>query len=153
MGATPDRQPGPSVEEEVQYEDRTADGDPSVVGALRRLGNLLRFRKASGGSGVETVVTSAEGASHESIDSLVHNLAENSYEEVTRSGGLVTSVIVWTDSGKTVKIRETTLTRSGGLISTIVEKQYDAAGALVQTLTGTVARTGGVVSNITWVKS
>lgn len=47
MAATPDRQPGPSLEEEIQWDDRTADGDPSVTGALRRVGNEMRFKEAA----------------------------------------------------------------------------------------------------------
>ena len=40
---TPDTFPGPRVEEEVQFDDRTADGDPAIEGALRRVGNVLRY--------------------------------------------------------------------------------------------------------------
>ena len=40
---TPDRTAGPGDEEELQFEDRTADGDPAVEGAIRRLGNTLRY--------------------------------------------------------------------------------------------------------------
>jgi hypothetical protein len=40
---TPDRKFGPALEEEVQFDDRTSDGDPSIEGALRRVGNLLRY--------------------------------------------------------------------------------------------------------------
>jgi len=47
MGRTPDRTPGPSVEEETQYEDRTADGDPTITGALRRIGDYLRYKATS----------------------------------------------------------------------------------------------------------
>lgn len=47
MGLTPDSTPGPSDEEETQYEDRGPGGDntgdPSVEGALRRVTNALRF--------------------------------------------------------------------------------------------------------------
>lgn len=48
---TPDRTPGPSLEEETQYEDRGPggdnDGDPTVTGGLRRVTDSLRY-KASG---------------------------------------------------------------------------------------------------------
>lgn len=47
MGQTRDRTPGPSIEEETQYEDRTADGDPTASGAIRRLGDELRYKEAS----------------------------------------------------------------------------------------------------------
>jgi len=40
---TPDRSPGPADEEELALEDRTADGDPTSEGAIRRLGSVLRY--------------------------------------------------------------------------------------------------------------
>lgn len=91
---------------------------------------------------------------HETLDTLVHNLAESSYEEITRAGGQVTSAIVWETSDKLKKIRETSISRSGGQISSIVEKHYDATGTLKVTMTGTVSRSvGGQVETITWVRS
>jgi len=35
MGRTPDRFAGPREDEEVQFEDRTADGPPTIEGAQR----------------------------------------------------------------------------------------------------------------------
>jgi hypothetical protein len=35
---TPDRFPGPALEEELILEDRTADGDPTTDGAVRFVG-------------------------------------------------------------------------------------------------------------------
>lgn len=47
MGITPDRFPGPAIEEEMRYEDRGPggdnDGDPTFEGALRRVTKALRF--------------------------------------------------------------------------------------------------------------
>ena len=118
-----------------------------------------------GGQGLIELATEAEVAArtddtravtplkHELADSLVHALAETSYMEVTRVTGQVKDVITYTDSGKGTKVRETNLTRTGGQVSVIVNKQYDSSGSLVQTLTGTVNRTGGRVSSIDWVES
>ena len=94
-------------------------------------------------------------AQHEDLDTLTHDLAETSFEEVIRSAGRVTDVIIWTDSGKTTKVCETNVTRSGGQISSIVRKHYDATGTLLagQTLTGTVARSGGQVASVDWVQT
>lgn len=47
MPRTPDRFPGPRQEEEIQFDDRTSEGDPSITGALRRIGNYLRYKAAS----------------------------------------------------------------------------------------------------------
>jgi hypothetical protein len=47
LGRTPDRQVGPSQEEEQQWEDRGPggdnDGDPSIEGAMRRVTNVVRY--------------------------------------------------------------------------------------------------------------
>lgn len=83
--------------------------------------------------------------------SLQLNIAENSFEEITRTGGKVDSDIYWTDSGKTQKIRETLLTRAGGKVSVITLKQYNDLGVLIETLTGTITRASGKVASITWV--
>lgn len=49
---TPDRFDGPALEEETQYEDRGPagdnTGDPTVVGALRRVTETLRYRETGG---------------------------------------------------------------------------------------------------------
>jgi len=90
---------------------------------------------------------------HETLDTLVHEIAETSYEEITRTSGRVTSIIIWATSAKLKKVRETTITRAAGKVSVIVEEQYDAAGTLKKTLTGTITRTSGRVSSIDWVKA
>ena len=90
-------------------------------------------------------------ADHLTIDQLVHLIAETSYQEITRTGGQVTNVSYWTNSSKTIKIRETDITRASGQVSQIVLKQYDNLGVLSQTLTGVVTRTSGQVASIDWV--
>jgi len=90
---------------------------------------------------------------HEKFDTLVHEIAETAYEEITRVSGRVTSVIIWETVAKLKKVRETTITRTTGRVSLIVEEQYDAAGALKKTLTGTISRTGNRITSIDWVKA
>jgi hypothetical protein len=90
---------------------------------------------------------------HDTINQLVHGIAENSYKEYTYSGTKVTDVIIWTDSGKTVKIREYNITYTGSKVSTYVTKQYDNAGSLLETKTDTYVYSGANVSNITTVMS
>jgi len=99
------------------------------------------FDPRTGGSGITA-------GQHKVLDQLVHELAETSYVELTRVSGKVTEVIAWTDNGKTVKIRETLITRSGNQVSTVVEKQYDGAGSLVETLTHTFTYSSGRVASI-----
>lgn len=132
--------------------------DPNVALVAGNEGDLYQRTLASTGqtfvntdgttTGWEVQVTPSV---HESLDQLVHNIAETSYMELTRSSGQVTTATYWTDSGKTTKIRETMLTRTSGQVSTIVATQYDAGGSLVQTLTGTVSRSSGQVASIDWV--
>jgi hypothetical protein len=107
------------------------------------MGNLLQQKQIEGlGGGALTP------SNHKTLDQLVHNIAETSYEEYIRSGNQVTDIIIWTDSGKTTKIREENFTYSAGKISTIVTKQYDGAGVLAETLTDTYNFTGNQLTSI-----
>lgn len=150
MGRTPDRHPGVSIEEGMIL---TPEGAATEEGELRYTGSRFSFYDAtgeydprSGGGGI------TEGQ-HEVLDTLVHDLSENYYLETTRSSGRVTDIIAWTDSGKTLKIREVNVTRSAGLVSQVVEKQYDGTGTLKYTMTYTITRTGGQISSVDAVKT
>lgn len=90
---------------------------------------------------------------HRDVDQLVHSIAENSFLEVVRVGGKVSEVNQWTDATKTIPIRRTFLTYTGGQVSSFIVRQYDSAGSLVETLTSAVNRTGGKVSSVSSVLS
>ena len=96
-------------------------------------------------TGVSTGISIAQ---HRGLDQLVHRIAETSFEEITRSGNLVTDVIVWVDNSKLVKIRETNITYTGNQATTVVTKQYDGLGVLVETLTETLSYTGNNLDDI-----
>jgi hypothetical protein len=122
---------------------------PSQPGASTYNGTAFQMRDAAG-------IFDPRGpspAEHAAYDQLVHNIAETAYTEVIRTSGRVTSVIIWTSPAKVLRIRDTAITRSGGQVDTIVVRQYDGAGAVVQTRTGTVGRLSGQVSDIDWVLS
>lgn len=86
---------------------------------------------------------------HEALDTLTHGLAEDSFIEVIRTDGRVTGVKVWQgDATDTTLIRETTVTRTAGQVSTVATTQYDGVGTATKTLTGTITREGGRVSTI-----
>jgi hypothetical protein len=71
-----------------------------------------------------------------------------------RSGGRVSNVTVWTDSGKTKKIRElTNIVRTGGRIDSYDVIQYDGVGAVKQTVSYAVTRTAGRVSSVQMTES
>jgi hypothetical protein len=102
----------------------------------------------------QSIFTALDGyltpTDHRDLDQLVHAIAETSYEEVTYSGGNATALIIWTNSGKTLKIREELYTYgSGNHISTIVTHQYNSVGSIVETLTENYTWSGGQVINIT----
>jgi hypothetical protein len=92
---------------------------------------------------------------HRAEDVLVHDLAENAFEEVLRTGNRVDSVTNYTDGTKTTKIREEVFTYTGNQVTTIVEKQFDAAGLPIvgETKTSTLVYTGVQLDNTTVVMS
>lgn len=107
---------------------------------------LKHFKPGAGGGGLTA-------GSHRPLDQLVHNIAENSFEEFIYTGNKVSSIIIWTNAGKTVKIRETLFTYTGNKVTTVATKQYDGAGVLIagETMTETFAYSGNQVSDITAV--
>lgn len=123
------------------YLQNTTSDDGAVLISRDASDNLV----FTDGSGTATLADIANPTlAHEATDSLVHGLAETCYVELTRDGNdAFQTETVWTDSGKTIKVREQSITRDGnGKVSVIVSKQYDAAGDLVQTLTETITRDG-----------
>lgn len=93
------------------------------------------------------------------IYTLALNIGRSSFSEINRTSNKVQNIIIWTSSGKTQKIRETILTRSPvdiGKVQTVVKKQYNGAGTLIETLTKTLVRnpvTTGKVQTIDRVLS
>lgn len=85
---------------------------------------------------------------HRDLDQLVHILAEDSYEEITYSGIFATNITVWTDSGKTTKIREEQYTYLGSKPQTGIIIQYDPNGLEVERVTETYHYTGSRVTSI-----
>lgn len=145
MPRTPDR-----IEAFLVFNDTAAD--PAGVGEITRNGTDFKMRDGlgvfnpRGGGGISE-------AQHELIDSLVHELAETMYTEITRSGGQVSDVVTWQTAAKLLRVRDVTITRSGGQVSVVVERQYNAAGALVQTLTHTITRSSGQAASIATVET
>jgi hypothetical protein len=110
----------------------------------------FQFQDATGVFDPRTGGGGLTPASHKVLDQLVHNIAETSYFEVSRTSGQVSGVTYWTDATKTIKVRETSITRTAGLVSQVVIKQYDSLGSLAETLTGAITRSSGQVSSISW---
>lgn len=91
--------------------------------------------------------------SHRLLDQLVHNLAENYYEEYQYAGGRVTNVITWADETRTKKIREEQYTYDSGKIVQVVIIQYNAAGAEVERITESYTYSGNRVASVSAVRS
>jgi hypothetical protein len=123
-------------------------GPPTSEGQIRHDAGDL---KGYFGGQVVSLLAGGSGltpGSHRALDQLVHELAEDAYTEITRTAGQVTNVTTWTDSGKTVKIRESQITRTAGQVSQTVDIQYDAVGTEVERMTRTYNRTSGQVTSI-----
>lgn len=110
----------------------------------------------------QTVITGTEDATtvlvtfsglHDNLDTLAHGLTENAITEIVRNiPGQVTDVNVRTVPVTGTLIRSTSVTRDpNNQVITVVERQHDASGAVVQTLTSTVNRTSGKVTSVTTV--
>lgn len=149
MARTPDRTPGPSIEEELQLEDNALD--PSVIGALTNNAGVLKARDSIGifdlrsGSGLSE-------AAHKALRQLIHfidegpaeGFATGAYKEILPSANpFPTSVIWWESNSKLEKIVEKTITYTGVFPTTIAWKMYDTDGStLLVTVTDTISYTG-----------
>lgn len=138
--------PAPSTaKDEDVYLTRDAAGNmvfrDAVDATERTISDFL-----TGGSGI----TESE---HRDLDQLVHNIAEDSFDEVLRTGFLVSDIITWTDAGKTQKIREQNIIYTGFNPTQITYTQYDAAGVAVEIVVETISYTGFLVDSITRTKT
>ena len=90
---------------------------------------------------------------HEALDRLTHQINENSYDEITYTGNKATNYTVWTNSGKTTKIREEQYTYTGNRVTQVITIQYDGSGTEKERLTEAYTYSGNNVSNITRTKT
>lgn len=141
MATTPDRSPGQGFEDEgLLLEPGIVS--PAANGEIRYL-NGLGFQFREEGVTKSLTGTGLSESAHEALDSLVHELSETSYGEVTRDGGgKITDWVVWTSAAKITKVRELNLTRALNRLATFTWKHYNGSGVLVQTLTGVITRDG-----------
>ena len=107
---------------------------------------------SSGSAGTSTG-THLTSTSHNLLDTLVHNIAENYFEEYIYSGAQVVRITIWTTSAKVLKIRESLFSYSGNKIVQEVNIQYSSAGVEVQRLTIDYQYSGTVIVSSTAVRS
>lgn len=87
---------------------------------------------------------------HRELDQLVHRIVEDSYEEITYGvGNRIDNITVWTNSGKTMKVREEQNTYTGNNITQILTIQYDPNGNETERMTETMTYSGVRVTSIT----
>lgn len=147
---TPDRTPGPAIEEELRLTDEGVE--PPEVGSLVLNGGALKAKDSAGvfdlrsGSGLTE-------AAHELLDTLAHEIVESSYEEATRVDNRVSTIVYWTSASKTLKVRELAFTRTAGRVTQVDAIQYDASGVESYRMTGVVTRAGGRYSHTTWTRT
>ena len=117
-------------------------------------GLALPAEVSGGGGGIDE-------AAHEALDTLVHDIAETSWDELVRTFpppnietpvGRIQKVIVWSSPAKTLKIRETDITRSANhpyLIKQVDTIQYDALGVEKYRIQEVMNRTGFRLDSVT----
>jgi hypothetical protein len=133
------------------FDDRTADGDPTQERAIRYVSGSFRMKDSTGvfdpraGSGLSE-------AGHKVLRQLIHfidngpaeGFASGAYRETLPSADpFPTSVIWYTDSGKTDKIVEKLITYTGVVPTQIQWKMYDVDGSTVlATITDAISYSG-----------
>jgi hypothetical protein len=139
MPQTPHDFGGPLQEDEVQFRDQYGTLPSQEGGMLYSDGYFyaedsygvfnLRQGAAAGGG-----ITELE---HEDLDTLVHNISEDSYDVITYSGSRITNITTFTDSSQTTRIRDCDVAYqpTSIRISQVTTRQYDAAGVLKETET------------------
>lgn len=89
--------------------------------------------------------TTASGAltleDHETIDSLVHNLSEESHTDINRNAQQQVTNVSTLTTVTGINVRGIDIIRnSQGQVIETVENHYDSSGTLIQTLTTTITR-------------
>jgi hypothetical protein len=110
-------------------------------------GDAIWRTSVAGGGGLSEL-------EHEALDTLVHEIDETSYDEVTYVGHNVSSYIVWETSAKLKKIREELYSYAlDNKVSQVIAKQYDVTGVLKMTVTESYTYSGNKILSITRTKN
>lgn len=143
--------PGPADEEEIRFEDRTADGDPTTEGAIRYTSGSFKGKDSTGVFDLRSGGGISE-AQHRALRHLIHfiddgpakGFASGAYKETLPAGSVFpTSAIWWESVSKSHKIVELSITWSGVLPTVEEWKVYDTDGATVlATVTDSISYSG-----------
>lgn len=101
------------------------------------------------------VTTASNFVAHEGYDTLVHDLAESNFQEVSYAAGLPTAITYWTTPTKTLKIRETLFTYNPNqTVNVVTERQYNGLGVQTQQLVhGYAYNLDATLASITTVRT
>lgn len=127
--------------------------DPSGLPTItaRNVQDAIRELALSGGAGGITEST------HETLDTLVHHIAEDGYSAVTYDGNKVMNYTIYTSNSMTTKIREYQLSYDINPCHTLVSQvhiiQYNAIGSPISTLTENFQYLGNKIVGISSVKT
>jgi hypothetical protein len=110
------------------------------------------------GSGAPVSGAYLTEAQHETLDTLTHDIVEDSYDEVTYSGtpAKVQQVITWDSIAMTLKIREQQYSYTGTRVTEIIDTQYDSFGTASYHITSSITYLnpiGNKVASITRTRS
>lgn len=97
---------------------------------------------------------SLDAVSKVSLEDIEDNIFEEGHTEITRTEGYITTMILWKDESKAVKIKECIFQRdTDNFVTGYVLKQYKD-GNLKDTITYTISRDSSLfINNITGVKT
>lgn len=91
---------------------------------------------------------------HEVLDTITHDLVENSYDEATYAGNKITNLTTYTDAGKTTKIREEQVSYDiFGRATQAITIQYDSGGSESYRITENITYQLGRIKSITRTRS
>lgn len=132
----------------------TSEAIQTILGDLDGYAQTEQEHHNQHSDAIQTILKDLDGyitpEDHRALDQLVHIIAETSYEELSYSGGKVTNMTIWTDVGKTTKIREEQFTYdNNSKVTQAIIIQYDIGGLEVERLTESFTYSGNQITSIT----
>lgn len=148
---TPDRFRGTREEEKIRFENKPGtEPDPTDDGCVLFRDGEFVFRDNLGIFNPRGGLSEAE---HEELDTLTHELVEDSFDEVLYAFRQPVNITTYTDATKTTKIREVQVTYTFRQPTEVITIQYDASGIELYRVTETITYAARQVSTITRVRT
>lgn len=151
MTRTSDRDPGEiDGDENESFILLESGADPTIVGQMTLNTGALMALDIVGVFDLRSGAGISE-AQHEDLDTLVHEIAESSFDEFVYTGNRVDNVTTWQTAAKLIKVRETALTYSANKVTQSVTTHYDGAGVAIagQIITEDYVYSGNKIDDVT----